>query len=127
MKLPIDVKAASPSAVQEALGATLKEQIKQAGKITDFVERSGVSRSALYRLFKGDPVGVDVLITVLQCLGRIDALHVLLAPPSVNPMALIAMAKGASRLSIVQQLYKPKRPSSLQIEGLAKPKGSKPK
>jgi len=126
MNHSIDVRAAAPSAIQEALGATLKAQIKQSGKITDFVERSGVSRSALYRLFKGDPVGVDVLITVLQCLGRGDALHALLAPPSVNPMALIEMAKGASRLSIVQQLYKPKRPASLQIEGLAKPKGNKP-
>lgn len=89
MNQSIDFQSVATGVIQSAIGDALKEQIKQAGNVKDFAERSGVSRSALYRLFNGEPVGIDVLIAVLQSLGRSDALGMLVASPVITPVPCI--------------------------------------
>lgn len=126
----LNVKAAAPSAILIALGASIKAHITQNGTIKQFLEDSGIGRATLYRLFEGNVVGSDVLITVLHSLGRYDLLADLVAVPRVNPM----QALNASRAgTLLVTTTKPKagkstskgikvtRPTSLRLEGLGKP------
>jgi hypothetical protein len=129
---PINIKAAAPSAIMVSLGAAIKAHITQNGTIKQFLEDSGIGRATLYRLFDGKTVGTDILIAVLQSLGRYDLLESLVAEPRINPMQMLK----AQRVSVGTP-YKHKRPSkeygggnaskpnTLIIDGLAQAKIAK--
>src|SRR5690606_6635156 len=68
-------------AISRAIGETLKAQVKEAGRVSAFIDRTGISRSSLYRLFRGDVTEIQTLIEVLQGLDRSDILEQLVALP----------------------------------------------
>jgi predicted transcriptional regulator len=77
----INVKTASTGVIQKAIGQAIKKQIATSYTIAEFETISGVSRSSLYRFFNGEYVGMDIVIMVLQALGRDQALEELLSLP----------------------------------------------
>lgn len=89
MDTKINVKAASVAAIQEAVGESIKAQVKAWGSTSDFIEVSGVPRSSLYRLFNGETIGSDMLLKVLHTLGRFDALEALTRTPPQNPLDFV--------------------------------------
>lgn len=83
----INVKTASPWTIQSAMGESIKAQIKEIGSISEFIDRTGISRSSLYRLFRGDMTEIQTLIEVLQALQRVDILEQLVALPQPKDQA----------------------------------------
>lgn len=77
----LDVKTASAGAIQKAIGQSIKQQISNLYTISEFETISGVSRSSLYRFFNGEYVGMDIVIMVLQSLGRDQLLSDLVSVP----------------------------------------------
>lgn len=116
MQEKIRLHAASVSAIQAAIGNSLRAQIEAWGKISDFVVASNVGRTTLYRLFAGETVGDDVLINVYRALGRFDVLTALTEPPQENPLQFVTKPKAKG-------ITPSKAPLSVTIEGVAIPRG----
>lgn len=80
----INVKTDPSFAIHRAIGASIKAQVKENGRVSAFIDRTGISRSSLYRLFRGDVTEIQTLIEVLQGLGRSDILEQLVALPQAK-------------------------------------------
>lgn len=65
-----------------------RQQLKQ----SELARDAGVSLRTVQRLEAGDIVKTDVLLKVLQRLGRVDALLAALAPPELSPYEQLAQA-----------------------------------
>lgn len=72
--------------LMKCVGESIKAHVKAAGTVKAFVERSGIARNSLYRLFAGEPVGADTLLLALQALDRVDVLELLTMAPSISPL-----------------------------------------
>jgi len=65
-----------------------RQQLKQ----SELAREAGISLRTLQRLEAGDIVKNDVLLKVLQRLGRVDALLAALAPPELSPYEQLEQA-----------------------------------
>lgn len=83
------------------MGAALQLHAERAGSVSTLAEACGVSRRTLYRLFRGEVVGSDVLIRVLRGLGRQEVVYDLLRRPEATPIERAApIARGRSPQSV---------------------------
>lgn len=83
----IDLKSASTQAIQKAIGESLKAHLKQKPiPIAEFAENAGIPRTTVYRIFRGETVGTDSFIAVLQALNRFDVLGELITEPRPSPL-----------------------------------------
>ncbi|UUA75153.1 helix-turn-helix domain-containing protein [Cellvibrio sp. QJXJ] len=113
---PINFRASAPHAIQQAIGGAIKAHVLQTSTISDFSSASGITRSSLYRLFKGESVGIDVLVIALQTLNRLDLLEALAAPPKQNPVDLAQ----SSILQVSKPIKRPtQRPTGFILDGIA--------
>lgn len=79
--------------IQLALGESLHAQITEQGTLAEFITKSGVAKTILYRMFAGDTISDDNLIKVLKTLGRHDILQLMVAAPPQNPLKFVASSR----------------------------------
>jgi transcriptional regulator with XRE-family HTH domain len=92
----IDLRGASIETISSEIGKQLKLHARRQGGITRLVDRSGVSRSTVSRLFGGEVVGIDSLLKVLRALERWDILYLMVVPPNETPIQKLAMQRSKS-------------------------------
>lgn len=107
MKHPINIRSASVSATMEAIGDSLRKQIKAWGKQADFEEFSGIPHNTLHRLLRGEPVGFDVFVKACRSLRRFDLLDMMCAQPDASPLAEAKNIKSvrSKKITISRPLF----------------------
>lgn len=116
----VNIKAASTSALQTELGASLKLHIKAWGAQKDFQVESGIPMNTLHRMMRGETVGSDVILTVLRTLGRFNLLEQMLAEPTKSPLDDI-QRKNKREAPAGELKGAPRRPNAGALTGIAKP------
>lgn len=116
----VNIKAASTSALQVELGASLKLHIKAWGAQKEFQVESGIPMNTLHRMMRGETVGSDVLLTVLRTLGRFDLIEQLLAEPPKSPLDDVPR-KNKRDTSASVLTGASRRPKAGELTGIARP------
>jgi transcriptional regulator with XRE-family HTH domain len=84
---------------EELLQRLKKERINQGISQEEMAFRSGMSRSSVIKLEKGESVRLVSFLKYLQVLNKLDALNNLIPEPSVKPSDLFGLGKGRQRVA----------------------------
>ena len=84
---------------EELLQRLKKERINQGISQEEMALRSGMSRSLIIKLEKGDGVRLVSFLKYLQVLHKLDALNNLIPEPSVKPSDLFGLGKSRQRVA----------------------------
>lgn len=81
-------------------------------------EKAGVGVSTVHRFEKGQPSGLDTLVSILRALGLLHELSNLVAEVGVSPMALSQQAKPA-RQGAGTKRYRARPPKPKEVGSVA--------
>ena len=79
----------SDTAIIEKLGKRIRDQrIRQEMKQEELAERSSVAVSTIRRIEAGQPISIQLFISILRTLGMLENLDLLIPETRVSPLQL---------------------------------------